>query len=70
MTHIESIVAMLKRDVEMVKMTLGDLSDTEMLVRSVPGANHGPGAAREVAPSGGADAGDGAGGKRAARARR
>jgi hypothetical protein len=40
MTHIESIVAMLKRDVEMVKMTLGDLSDTEMLVRSVPGANH------------------------------
>src|SRR3954467_13225773 len=40
MTHIESIVATLKRDVEMVKMTLADLSDAEMLVRPVAGANH------------------------------
>jgi DinB family protein len=40
MTHIEFIVATLKRDVEMVKMTLADLSDAEMLVRPVPGANH------------------------------
>ncbi len=40
MTHIELIVATLKRDVEMVKMTLADLNDAEMLVRSVPGANH------------------------------
>jgi len=40
MTHIEFIVATLKRDVEMVKMTLADLSDAEMLVRPVAGANH------------------------------
>jgi len=40
MTHIEAIVDTLKRDVEMVKMTLADLSDSEMLVRPVPGANH------------------------------
>jgi hypothetical protein len=40
MTHVEFITTTLKRDLDMVKMTLGDLSDAEMLVRSVPGANH------------------------------
>jgi len=40
MMHIEFIVATLKRDVEMVKMTLADLTDAEMLVRPCAGANH------------------------------
>src|SRR5579862_5364877 len=40
MTHIECITATLRRDLDMVKMALGDFSEAEMLVRPAPGANH------------------------------
>ena len=40
MTHIECITATLRRDLDMVKMALGDFTDAEMLVRPAPGANH------------------------------
>jgi hypothetical protein len=36
----ELLADILNRNLEMLKMTLADFSETEMLVRPVPGANH------------------------------
>src|SRR3954451_17270379 len=40
MTTNELIVSTLEQNLGMLKMTLGDFSDADMLVRPVPGANH------------------------------
>lgn len=40
MTQTELAADILHRNVEMVKMTLADFSDADMLVRPVPSANH------------------------------
>jgi hypothetical protein len=40
LTEIQLIANLLRRDVEMVKATLADFSDADMLVRPCPGANH------------------------------
>ncbi len=40
MTAIELLVVELNSSAQMVKMTLGDFTDAEMMVRPAPGANH------------------------------
>jgi hypothetical protein len=40
MAEIQMIVDLLARNIPMVNATLADFSDTEMLVRPCPGANH------------------------------
>lgn len=40
MTTNELIASTLEQNLGMLKMTLGDFSDADMLVRPVPGANH------------------------------
>jgi len=40
MTQTELMADVLNRNLEMVKMTVADFSDAEMLVRPVPSANH------------------------------
>jgi hypothetical protein len=40
MTQIELLADVLERNLEMVKMTLSDFSDADMLARPVPTANH------------------------------
>lgn len=40
MTEVQLLADLLRRDVEMVKGTLGDFTDAEMLTRPVPNANH------------------------------
>ena len=40
MTQTELLADMLNRNLEMLKATLGDFSDADMLVRPTPGANH------------------------------
>src|SRR4051812_41646446 len=40
MTQSEFIVGMLKQNLQMAQMILGDFTDQDMLVRPAPGANH------------------------------
>jgi hypothetical protein len=40
MTPIELIADNLRRNLELLKMTLADFSDADMMVRPCPGANH------------------------------
>src|SRR4051794_5006325 len=40
MTQSEFIVGILKQNLQMAQMILGDFTDQDMLVRPVPGANH------------------------------
>lgn len=40
MTQMELAADILQRNLEMVKMTLSDFSDADMMVRPCPGANH------------------------------
>lgn len=40
MAQIENIVQLLNRTIEMMKTTLADFSDADMVVRPCPGANH------------------------------
>ena len=40
MTEIQLLTDLLRRDIEMVKATLADFSDADLLSRPCPGANH------------------------------
>jgi hypothetical protein len=40
MTHTEFLADRLMRSLELIRMTLADFSDAEMLARPAPGANH------------------------------
>ena len=40
MTEIQLLTDLLRRDIEMVKATLADFSDADLLARPCPGANH------------------------------